>query len=390
MPEKETENVSCEDGGLEANANGGAQDMGEAERGHTQGERKREEEAIYSAFKPGTKIFILVMATFSSLFSPVSTTIYLPALTPISADLKVSTNLINLTLTTYMTCRNVVGDGSVQPPWWWSRTLMDIWKGKGSQPSKVEWEASLADQGIKRRKSSFPNPLQCARLVLEKDIGLILGVTAVLYGAFYVMLTSVPSLFKEIYGLNEFQVGLCYLPSAAGGIASSFSIGHLLDWKFRRIATSLGLPVDRKRAQSLKEFPIERARISLMLPLLYAGMATMVGYGWALEQKVMLAGPLILQFVTGFCTGSAFTAMSTLLVDLGSGGNGIVQPSDRADRNWLVLYGVVSVDCGGVSRSLDSYPMGPSMERAAAAAAAGIVSLTEARQRDRHPMLLPW
>lgn len=105
-------------------------------------------------------------------------------------------------------------------------------------------------------------------------------------------------------------------PSAAGGIASSFSIGHLLDWKFRRIATSLGLPVDRKRAQSLKEFPIERARISLMLPLLFAGMATMVGYGWALEQKAMLAGPLILQFVTGFCTGSAFTAMSTLLVDL--------------------------------------------------------------------------
>lgn len=344
MPEKETENVICQDGVLDANASGGAKDMGELESGHTQGERGGEEEAaIYSAFKPGTKIFILVMATFSSLFSPMSTTVYLPALTPISADLKVSTNLINLTLTTYMvfqalsptffgdfadtsgrrpayittfavylaaniglalqnsypallvlrclqsagssatiaitmgvmadiatvsergryvgmvltgtlvgpaigpvlggvlvqylgwrstfwflaigagvflvpyvlfvpeTCRNVVGDGSVQPPWWWSRTLMDIWKGKKARPSKVEWEASLADQGIKRRTSSFPNPLQCARLALEKDIGLILGVTAVLYGAFYIMLASVPSLFKEIYGFNEFQVGLCYL-----------------------------------------------------------------------------------------------------------------------------------------------------------------------------------
>ncbi|KAM5478335.1 hypothetical protein McanCB56680_006457 [Microsporum canis] len=93
-------------------------------------------------------------------------------------------------------------------------------------------------------------------------------------------------------------------------------MGHLLDWKFKRIARSLGLPVDRKRAQSIKEFPIERARISLIFPFLYAGMAAMMAYGWALDRKVMLAGPLILQFVAGFCIGSSFTAMSTLLVDL--------------------------------------------------------------------------
>lgn len=338
MPEKEADKIARRDG-VEAQVNPENKNMEEVEKGHTRGE----EEAIYSAFKPGTKVFILAMATFSSLFSPLSTTVYLPALTPLSTDLMVSTNLINLTLTTYMvfqalsptffgdfadtsgrrpayittfavylaaniglalqnsytallvlrclqsagssatiaitmgvmadiaavsergkyvgmvltgtlagpalgpvlggvlvhhlgwrstfwflvigagvfllpymlfvpeTCRNVVGDGSVQPPWWWSRTLMDIWKGKKAHVSRAEWKASLAEQGIKRRKSNFPNPLQCARLALERDIGLILGVTAVLYGTFYVMLGSVPSIFKEIYGFDEFQVGLCFL-----------------------------------------------------------------------------------------------------------------------------------------------------------------------------------
>ncbi|KAM5453544.1 hypothetical protein MaudCBS49596_002747 [Microsporum audouinii] len=301
------------------------------------------EGAIYSSFSKRTKVFILMMATFSSVFSPLSTTIYLPALTPLADDLGVSNTLINLTLTTYMifqalsptffgdfadtsgrrpayittfgvylaaniglalqnsypallvlrclqstgssatiaitmgvmadiatvsergryvgmvltgtlagpalgpvlggvlvqflgwrstfwflvigaglflvpyalfvpeTCRNVVGDGSAKPPWWWSRTLVDVWKGRKGYQSEAEWEASLADQGIRRRKSNFPNPLQCAKLAMEKDIGLILGVTAILYGVFYIMMGSVPSLFKEIYGFNEFQIGLCYL-----------------------------------------------------------------------------------------------------------------------------------------------------------------------------------
>lgn len=114
---------------------------------------------------------------------------------------------------------------------------MDIWKGKKAQPSKVEWEASLADQGIKRRASSFPNPLQCAKLALEKDIGLILGVTAVLYGTFYIMLASVPSLFKEIYGFNEFQVGLCYLyVNLVVGRGGSCGIEVLLLYMFANVS----------------------------------------------------------------------------------------------------------------------------------------------------------
>ncbi|KAJ6444552.1 chloramphenicol resistance protein [Purpureocillium lavendulum] len=56
----------------------------------------------YSAFARGTKIWITVMVTISSVVSPMTANVYYPALNVIAEDLDVSISLINLTLTTYM------------------------------------------------------------------------------------------------------------------------------------------------------------------------------------------------------------------------------------------------------------------------------------------------
>lgn len=56
----------------------------------------------YSAFTPGMKTWITVMVAIGSFISPVTANIYFPALNSIAEDLKVSTGLVNLTLTTYM------------------------------------------------------------------------------------------------------------------------------------------------------------------------------------------------------------------------------------------------------------------------------------------------
>ncbi len=47
-----------------------------------------------------------------------------------------------------------------------------------------------------------------------------------------------------------------------------------------------------------ENFPIERARLRTVpyLLVLYAGCVT--GYGWCLQRRVSLAGPLILQFLS--------------------------------------------------------------------------------------------
>lgn len=56
----------------------------------------------YSAFTRGTKVWITVMVTISSVVSPMTANVYYPALNAVASDLGVSISLINLTLTTYM------------------------------------------------------------------------------------------------------------------------------------------------------------------------------------------------------------------------------------------------------------------------------------------------
>lgn len=55
-----------------------------------------------SVFSKWQKRWISLMASFASMFSTLSSFVYLPALTPISKALNVSLTLMNLTVTSYM------------------------------------------------------------------------------------------------------------------------------------------------------------------------------------------------------------------------------------------------------------------------------------------------
>jgi len=57
---------------------------------------------IHSVFSSRTKVMIVVMTALGSVFSPLSSTIYLPALNTLASDLHVSSASINLTVTSYM------------------------------------------------------------------------------------------------------------------------------------------------------------------------------------------------------------------------------------------------------------------------------------------------
>lgn len=59
-------------------------------------------EPLYSVFTKHQKLFIVFIASWAAFFSPVSNTIYLPALNALALHLRVSDTLINLTLTSYM------------------------------------------------------------------------------------------------------------------------------------------------------------------------------------------------------------------------------------------------------------------------------------------------
>jgi len=59
---------------------------------------------LYSVFTKNQKRFIVAMASWAGFFSPVSSSIYFPALNSLARDLHVTSTLINLTLTSFMVC----------------------------------------------------------------------------------------------------------------------------------------------------------------------------------------------------------------------------------------------------------------------------------------------
>lgn len=65
---------------------------------------------VYSIFTPAQRSYIAVSITLAAFFSPVSTTIYLPALNTLVRELSVSISLMNLTFTSYL-----VGGDMFQP-----------------------------------------------------------------------------------------------------------------------------------------------------------------------------------------------------------------------------------------------------------------------------------
>lgn len=60
------------------------------------------EEKPHSLFTRQQKMIITVLVSLASVFSPMSATIYVPALPTIASDLNVSVSLVNLSVTSYM------------------------------------------------------------------------------------------------------------------------------------------------------------------------------------------------------------------------------------------------------------------------------------------------
>ncbi|KAF7869905.1 hypothetical protein EAF04_004689 [Stromatinia cepivora] len=273
--------------------------------------------------------------------------------------------LIPFALTVPETGRNVVGNGSI-PPQGWNMTVIEWWQYRKEQKSAdglsrtataESRRAAQADLASKR-KLRWPNPLKTVYIIMEKDVAMVLFYNALLYTAFYDVTASIPQLFKEIYGFNDLQIGLCYLPFGCGCALASIINGKMLDRNYKKIARNIGFSIDRKRGDNLRHFPIERARLEIIWPLLTVGLACYLCYGWVLEKNANLAAPLILQFLLGLCINGSFNILSTLVVDLypqspstataannlvrcllGAGGTGIITIMiDHMGRGWCFTF----------------------------------------------------
>ena len=267
--------------------------------------------------------------------------------------------LIPFVITFPETGRNVVGNGSVPPPlvnmsllnYLTARRIErdDILSRTESRQAQRAKQQELAS----KRKLRWPNPLKTVHIIMEKDVGMVLLYNSLVYTAFYDVTASLPSQFQKIYGFNELQIGLSYIPFGVGcSIASKF-FGYLMDKNYRRIAKKIGHQIDLKRGDDLRKFPIEQARIQTFLIPLYVGIAAILCWGWVLEAGAPFAVPLVLSFVIGFCLTGAFNVMGTVLVDLyplspatATAANNLVRCWMGAGGTAIILYMIEGMGLG--------------------------------------------
>lgn len=247
------------------------------------------------------------------------------------------------------TCRSIVGDGSITPPAL-NKTILQFYAVSDVQDSRG---SSITDPPS-RQAIRFPNPLSSLKICLDKEAGTLLLYAGVIFAGLAAVATGLPSQFHEIYNFNDLQIGLSCIPMGVGSCLSAITLGKIADWNYRRHAKRLGLSVDKTRHQDLSEFPIEKARLELALPLVCLASATLIAYGWALQAMQPLVAPLILLFFVGLAGSGAFSIVSTLLVDvcaesagkataannlvrclLGAGASAVVGPMlQRMGRGW--------------------------------------------------------
>lgn len=208
------------------------------------------------------------------------------------------------------TARGIVGDGSI-PPQKWNMSLVNYLETR-----KAREQGITLPEPPPRQKLSFPNPFPTLAIVFQKDTSIILFCNAVLFAGFYDVSATIPSIYQSLYGLDDLQIGLCYIPFGLGASIASIVNGKLLDFNYRRLAKKMGFPVVKNRFVDLREFPIERSRLEIAFPTLTVGSVSILAFGWCLNYGVHLAAPTTILFVMGLALTACFNTVSTLLVDL--------------------------------------------------------------------------
>ncbi|KAJ5738838.1 hypothetical protein N7493_001993 [Penicillium malachiteum] len=208
------------------------------------------------------------------------------------------------------TARGVVGNGSI-PAQTWNMSLLNY-----LQSRKAREEGIVPPERLEKRKLGFPNPYKTLAIVFQKDTSIILLCNAILFAGFYDISATIPSIYKDLYGLDDLKIGLCYIPFGLGSSLASLLNGKFLDFNYRRLAKRHDFPLVNNRFVDLRNFPIEKARLEIAFPLLTIASLCIIAFGWCLDYGVHLAAPTTILFFTGLTLTGSFNTVSTILVDL--------------------------------------------------------------------------
>lgn len=228
------------------------------------------------------------------------------------------------------TCRNVVGDGSIPPPklnW----NITDKIRHENREKAGLHIDEQKQEELRKKYRLRFPNPLSTLVVLADLESALILVASGLTLSCFYAVSTGASTAFRSVYGFDDMQVALMFIPFGVGGIVSAFTTGKAVDWNYRRHAKINGFPFVKNKQQDMTEFPLEKARLEVAMPLFYLGALTILGYGWVMDKHVSLAGPIMLLFFMGWALTAAFQVYNILIVDIYPG-----KPATASAANNIV------------------------------------------------------
>ncbi|KAI1851526.1 hypothetical protein JX265_012392 [Neoarthrinium moseri] len=236
------------------------------------------------------------------------------------------------------TCRRIVDDGSVRPhPIY--RTLWQLWKDalqkrkarRSEDASALQRTASRASvrQSLRLKR---PNPLRSLTILFEVEMSILLFYSAIPFASFYAIATAMPSQLGENYGLDDLKVGLMYLPLGGGSMFAAIAMGRVINWNYRRHCKKLGVPFERSKQQDLSEFPIEKARLEVGIPLLSLSTVVLFAWGWALQYHAHLAVLCVLLFIMGVGIIGYSNTTGALIVDVNPSNAGAATASNNLTR----------------------------------------------------------
>ena len=212
--------------------------------------------------------------------------------------------------------RRIVKDGSIRLPGRINKPLFSLLKSP-------DWRRSIAAVAAERAMRC-PNPLTCLVTLRQRATFLVILIGGIQYTIYSGLAASFCTLMIRLYALAYLTGGLIYLSCGVGGVIAVHAIGKLLDRDYVRTAKHHNLPVD-KSFDDLSNFPIKRARLLSMFPLLVISSSATTGVGWALSQQISIAVPWILTFFSGVSKVVIFNVCGTFLTDLNSHRSAFVQ-----------------------------------------------------------------
>ncbi|KAJ0329020.1 hypothetical protein COL922a_012968 [Colletotrichum nupharicola] len=247
------------------------------------------------------------------------------------------------------TMRSIAGNGSIRLDGMY-RPLARYIRG---DPEYVE-QGSV--KSSTRKKVTFMTFVEPLRLLIQKDILINLVFGGIIYAIWSMVTSSTTGLFKESFGLNELQIGLCYLPNGLGTIVGSTIVGKLMnkDFAAAEAAYKSARNEPSKKKLSSKDvpadFPIERARLQRLPLAVVIFVITTAGYGFSMAYPSItslggwIAVPLVLQFFIAATSNAVFALNQTLISDLCPGKGASATAINNLVRCSLGAVGVAFVE----------------------------------------------